>query len=163
MTTCTVTPEFRGRSFEASLDKAVSTIRAAGAEVDVDLYILVNNGLKTSAEHVETGIWDDGGISFSLVVDQSLRQSLFVAISGAKARKWTRGKFARVHRASGVSDARAYRTFVSAAPQKGRAQTMTHDCKRHGTTTLFAAPDVKSGMVIGDCSPARAFRCRLGL
>jgi hypothetical protein len=28
---------------------------------------------------------------------------------------------------------------------------MTHDYKRHGTTTLFAALDVKSGKVIGDC------------
>ena len=30
---------------------------------------------------------------------------------------------------------------------------MTHDYKRHGTTTLFAALDVKSGMVIGACLP----------
>ena len=30
---------------------------------------------------------------------------------------------------------------------------MTHDYKRHGTTTLFAALDVKSGKVIGDCIP----------
>ena len=30
---------------------------------------------------------------------------------------------------------------------------MTHDYKRHGTTTLFAALDVKSGKVIGDCMP----------
>lgn len=30
---------------------------------------------------------------------------------------------------------------------------MTHDDKRHGTTTLFAALDVKSGVVIGDCMP----------
>ena len=37
--------------------------------------------------------------------------------------------------------------------KKGRAQTMTHDYKRHGTTTLFAALDVKSGMVIGECLP----------
>ena len=37
--------------------------------------------------------------------------------------------------------------------KKGRAQTMTHDYKRHGTTTLFAALDVKSGLVIGDCMP----------
>jgi transposase len=37
--------------------------------------------------------------------------------------------------------------------KKGRAATMTHDYKRHGTTTLFAALDVKSGMVIGDCMP----------
>ena len=29
--------------------------------------------------------------------------------------------------------------------KKGRAATMTHDYKRHGTTTLFAALDVKSG------------------
>ncbi|TDQ52013.1 transposase, partial [Phaeovulum veldkampii DSM 11550] len=35
--------------------------------------------------------------------------------------------------------------------KKGRAATMTHDYKRHGTTTLFAALDVKSGMVIGEC------------
>ena len=35
--------------------------------------------------------------------------------------------------------------------KKGRAATMTHDYRRHGTTTLFAALDVKSGRVIGDC------------
>jgi transposase len=37
--------------------------------------------------------------------------------------------------------------------KKGRAQTMTHDYKRHGTTTLFAALDVASGLVIGECKP----------
>ena len=37
--------------------------------------------------------------------------------------------------------------------KKGRAATMTHDYKRHGTTTLFAALDVKSGIVIGECQP----------
>jgi transposase len=37
--------------------------------------------------------------------------------------------------------------------KKGRAGTMTHDYKRHGTTTLFAALDVKSGLVIGECQP----------
>ena len=30
---------------------------------------------------------------------------------------------------------------------------MTHDYKRHGTTTLFAALDAKSGTVIGDYMP----------
>ena len=30
---------------------------------------------------------------------------------------------------------------------------MTHDDKRHGTTTLFAALDVKTGFVIGECKP----------
>ena len=37
--------------------------------------------------------------------------------------------------------------------KKGRAATMTHDYKRNGTTTLFAALDVKSGLVIGECKP----------
>jgi transposase len=35
--------------------------------------------------------------------------------------------------------------------KKGRAQTMTHDYKRHGTTTLFAALNVLDGKIIGQC------------
>ena len=35
--------------------------------------------------------------------------------------------------------------------KKGRAGTMTHDYKRHGTTTLFAALNVLDGTVIGQC------------
>lgn len=35
--------------------------------------------------------------------------------------------------------------------KKGRCGTMTHDYKRNGTTTLFAALDVLHGKVIGDC------------
>jgi transposase len=35
--------------------------------------------------------------------------------------------------------------------KKGRAQTMTHDYKRHGTTTLFAALNTLDGQVIGTC------------
>jgi transposase len=35
--------------------------------------------------------------------------------------------------------------------KKGRAGTMTHDYKRNGTTTLFAALDVATGKVIGRC------------
>jgi transposase len=35
--------------------------------------------------------------------------------------------------------------------KKGRAQTMTHDYKRHGTTTLFAALNALDGQVIGQC------------
>jgi transposase len=35
--------------------------------------------------------------------------------------------------------------------KKGRCGTMTHDYKRNGTTTLFAALDVLKGKVIGDC------------
>ena len=35
--------------------------------------------------------------------------------------------------------------------KRGRRGTMTHDYKRHGTTTLFAAFDVLEGSVIGRC------------
>jgi len=35
--------------------------------------------------------------------------------------------------------------------KKGRCQTMTHDYKRNGTTTLFAALDVANGEVFGLC------------
>jgi transposase len=35
--------------------------------------------------------------------------------------------------------------------KKGRAGTMTHDYKRNGTTTLFAALDILEGKVIGRC------------
>ena len=35
--------------------------------------------------------------------------------------------------------------------KKGRAGTMTHDYKRHGTSTLFAALHVATGEVIGQC------------
>lgn len=37
--------------------------------------------------------------------------------------------------------------------KRGRAQTLTHDYKRHGTTTLFAALNVLDGQVIGQCQP----------
>ena len=35
--------------------------------------------------------------------------------------------------------------------KRGRCGTMTHDYKRNGTTTLFAALDVRAGRVIGRC------------
>ena len=37
--------------------------------------------------------------------------------------------------------------------KKGRCGTMTHDYKRHGTTTLFAALSTLDGKVIGSCMP----------
>jgi transposase len=43
------------------------------------------------------------------------------------------------------------RTQPSLPMTRGRAGTMTHDFKRHGTTTLFAALDVLTGNVIGKC------------
>src|ERR687894_3053130 len=41
------------------------------------------------------------------------------------------------------------RTQPSLPMKKGRAGTITHDYKRHGTTTLFAALNVLDGTVIG--------------
>lgn len=45
------------------------------------------------------------------------------------------------------------RTQPGLPMKKGRAATMTHDYKRNGTTTLFAALNVKTGEVIGECQP----------
>jgi transposase len=45
------------------------------------------------------------------------------------------------------------RTQPSLPMKKGRAGTMTHDYKRNGTTTLFAALNVATGVVIGRCLP----------
>jgi len=43
------------------------------------------------------------------------------------------------------------RTQPGLPMKKGRCGTMTHDYKRHGTTTLFAALNVLDGSVIGRC------------
>lgn len=45
------------------------------------------------------------------------------------------------------------RTQPGLPMKKGRAGTMTHDYKRNGTTTLFAALDVLKGEIIGQCLP----------
>ena len=43
------------------------------------------------------------------------------------------------------------RTQPGLPMKRGRCGTMTHDYKRHGTTTLFAALNVLDGEVIGQC------------
>ena len=43
------------------------------------------------------------------------------------------------------------RTQPGLPMKKGRCATMTHDYKRHGSTTLFAALDILEGKVIGRC------------
>ncbi len=43
------------------------------------------------------------------------------------------------------------RTQPGLPMKKGRCGTLTHDYKRHGTTTLFAALNVLDGRVIGEC------------
>jgi transposase len=37
--------------------------------------------------------------------------------------------------------------------KKGRCGTMTHDYKRNGTTSLFAAMNISDGTIIGECLP----------
>jgi transposase len=45
------------------------------------------------------------------------------------------------------------RTQPGLPMKKGRCGTMTHDYKRNGTTTLFAALSMLDGKVIGQCQP----------
>src|SRR5208337_1580285 len=50
------------------------------------------------------------------------------------------------------------RTQPGLPMKKGRAGTMTHDYKRNGTTTLFAALNMLDGSVIGQCMPRHRHR-----
>ncbi len=50
------------------------------------------------------------------------------------------------------------RTQPSLPLRRGRAQTMTHDYKRNGTTDLFAALDIGSGQVLTDFRPSHTGR-----
>ena len=50
------------------------------------------------------------------------------------------------------------RTQPGLPMKKGRGATMTHDYKRNGTTTLFAALDTANGEVFGLCQRSTAIR-----
>ena len=50
------------------------------------------------------------------------------------------------------------RTQPGLPMKKGRAGTMTHDYKRNGTTTLFAALNMLDGKVFGACMPRHRHR-----
>jgi transposase len=50
------------------------------------------------------------------------------------------------------------RTQPGLPMKRGRAGTMTHDYKRNGTTTLFAALNMLDGKVIGTCMPRHRHR-----
>ena len=50
------------------------------------------------------------------------------------------------------------RTQPGLPMKPGRCATMTHDYKRHGTTTLFAALNTLDGTVIGTCMPQHTHR-----
>jgi transposase len=54
------------------------------------------------------------------------------------------------------------RTQPGLPMKMGRAGTMTHDYKRNGTTTLFAALNMLDGKVIGTCMPRHRYREFLG-
>jgi transposase len=54
------------------------------------------------------------------------------------------------------------RTQPSLPLKQGRCETMTHDYKRHGTTTLFAALSLLDGTVIGGCYPRHRHKEFLG-
>jgi transposase len=45
------------------------------------------------------------------------------------------------------------RTQPGLPMKKGRSGTMTHDYKRNGTTSLFAAMDISDGTIISECWP----------
>ena len=44
--------------------------------------------------------------------------------------------------------------------RRGQVERHTHDYKRHGTTSLFAALDVKGGTIIGKCQPRHRAQAR---
>src|SRR6516225_8489897 len=50
------------------------------------------------------------------------------------------------------------RTQPGLPMKKGRCGTMTHDYKRNGTTTLFAALNMLDGTIIGQCMPRHRHR-----
>jgi len=50
------------------------------------------------------------------------------------------------------------RTQPGLPMKRGRCGTMTHDYKRNGTTTLFAALNMLDGTVIGECMPRHRHR-----
>lgn len=54
------------------------------------------------------------------------------------------------------------RTQRSLPLKRGRAGTMTHDYRRHGTTTLFAALDTATGHVLAQCRPRHRHQEFLG-
>jgi hypothetical protein len=51
-----------------------------------------------------------------------------------------------------------HRTQPGLPPKKGRCNTMTHDYKRNKTTTLFAALDVATGKVKGECHQKHTYK-----
>jgi transposase len=62
------------------------------------------------------------------------------------------GSHALAPQGGGMSEMQALNRTQPGLPlKKGRCGTMTHDYKRNGTTTLFAALRLLDGKVIGQC------------
>src|SRR5918994_1235562 len=74
------------------------------------------------------------------------------------ATHWSLRSMARTSGLSATTVGRVWRGFGPQPPlplRPGQAERRTHDCVRRGTTSLFAALDVKAGTVIGRRFPRR--------
>ena len=92
--------------------------------------------------------------SAALAVTPAARQELERLVRFGKTEERIAPEHALVFCIDEMSQIQALdRTQPGPPMKKGRAGTMTHDDKRHGTTTLFAALDVLKGAFIGRCMP----------
>ncbi len=113
------------------------------------------------------------GRAVSMVLDPTERRELAAVTRkhGAAAGDCRAGahragdEWSQEQRDSGQSQClRAHRRHLAQPllPMRpGKIERRTHDYKRHGTTTLFAALGVKAGMIVGTCMRrhrAREFR-----
>ena len=115
--------------------------------------VLLNAVLLALTDWITGGI---GGINFKI-------DGFFAALLGAVAISLVTfivGRFVdsgRIARGLSVDEKSQIQALDRTQPglpmKRGRAGTMTHDYKRNGTTTLFAALNVLTGDVIGECMP----------
>ena len=103
-------------------------------------------------------IWDRHGLkphltkTFKLSRDQRFVEKLYDVV-GLYLEDPSRQSPGLVRRLEKPNPRTLDRTQPGLPIKKGRCGTMTHDYKRHGTTTLFAALSMLDGKVIGDCMP----------
>jgi len=115
--------------------------------------VLLNAVLLALTDWITGGI---GGINFKI-------DGFFAALLGAVAISLVTfivGRFVdsgRIARGLSVDEKSQIQALDRTQPglpmKRGRAGTMTHDYKRNGTTTLFAALNVLTGDIIGECMP----------
>ena len=115
--------------------------------------VLLNAVLLALTDWITGGI---GGINFKI-------DGFFAALLGAVAISLVTfivGRFVdsgRIARGLSVDEKSQIQALDRTQPglpmKRGGAGTMTHDYKRNGTTTLFAALNVLTGDIIGECMP----------